>query len=448
MIKRICQFLGSLVVAALLTMAVLIGLGVSDQPPAIIASDHPKPKELGALRKAFERNAKILRAPGPAKLSVTRNELETLTSLWNGSGKKLYLVLDPRTDSLVLRAYLSFNLLGWQGAHGSSITLAASRDNWKPKIKIGALWVPSILWKQIIPRVLQPGPSPKDIQTQLNNVKEFRALKQSYEIALHQGPVLSDFVKGFAQNASFSAHKRTISAQQLKPYLGILRAYALENADRVVQAETLYQLVFASVLKRATPATVELESQAALAALSAALSPPRFSRLFTKEWPKIGWRIFRDDQGKKTFVAPTWRRTRVAGRQDLSHHLAVSVGLQLHFGESDTRYAGLMKEISDDDEGGSGFDPNDILANSAGQAFAIMAVKDQDSANTLARCLAEMPQTVIPALEDLVYPSGPVWRQTDAHRTQQSYDFDAIAIQLRELYIAKVLDCGKIIIAR
>jgi len=76
-------------------------------------------------------------------------------------------------------------------------------------------------------------------------------------------------------------------------------------------------------------------------------------------------------------------RITLSGRQDLSRHFWVSAALTLLSGNERSMAVGLAKELMDATPGGSGFSFPDLVADRAGNLFALAATRDERSARVL-----------------------------------------------------------------
>jgi hypothetical protein len=77
------------------------------------------------------------------------------------------------------------------------------------------------------------------------------------------------------------------------------------------------------------------------------------------------------------------RKSTLMGRQDLSMHFWVSAALTVLSDETRALTVGLVKEMKDSTEGGSGFSFVDMAANKAGIRFAVRATQDATSARSM-----------------------------------------------------------------
>ncbi|MFO0844412.1 MAG: hypothetical protein U0797_18780 [Gemmataceae bacterium] len=81
------------------------------------------------------------------------------------------------------------------------------------------------------------------------------------------------------------------------------------------------------------------------------------------------WRRVETDQERKNRLAVLGTPT-LHGRHDLAQHFAVSMALTAVLGERKAEAAGLLKELLDAQEGGSGFSFADLASDLAGIEFA------------------------------------------------------------------------------
>jgi hypothetical protein len=76
-------------------------------------------------------------------------------------------------------------------------------------------------------------------------------------------------------------------------------------------------------------------------------------------------------------------RITLRGRKDWARHFWVSAGLTVLTGEDRTMSIGLLKELMDSTPGGSGFSFADLVADRAGNLFALAATRDEESARAM-----------------------------------------------------------------
>lgn len=110
------------------------------------------------------------------------------------------------------------------------------------------------------------------------------------------------------------------------------------------------------------------------------------------------------------------RRLTLGGRQDYARHFLISAGLAVSAGTDMAETAGLLKELDDSSEGGSGFSFRDLAADRSGVRFAELAVAGPEQAEGLQRMLAEAFEEGIfmPDFNDLP-------ERLSEHDFQQSY---------------------------
>lgn len=97
------------------------------------------------------------------------------------------------------------------------------------------------------------------------------------------------------------------------------------------------------------------------------------------------------------------RRLTLGGRQDAARHFLISAGLAVSAGTGMAETAGLLKELDDSVEGGSGFSFRDLAANRSGVRFAELAVAGPEQAQGVQNMLAELAEEsiFIPDFNDL-----------------------------------------------
>jgi len=116
-----------------------------------------------------------------------------------------------------------------------------------------------------------------------------------------------------------------------------------------------------------------LPNQAAVLALGVILGDDQVVRLSRTDL----------DPDRRAERAAIRRRSTLHGRQDLSQHFWVSAALTLLLDETRALTVGLLKEMKDSTEGGSGFSFVDMAANKAGIRFAVRATQDAASARSM-----------------------------------------------------------------
>lgn len=116
-----------------------------------------------------------------------------------------------------------------------------------------------------------------------------------------------------------------------------------------------------------------LPNQAAILALGVILGDDQVVRLARTDL----------DPDRRAERAAIRRRSTLHGRQDLSMHFWVSAALTLLSDETRALTVGLLKEMKDSTEGGSGFSFVDMAANKAGIRFTVRATQDAASARSM-----------------------------------------------------------------
>lgn len=86
---------------------------------------------------------------------------------------------------------------------------------------------------------------------------------------------------------------------------------------------------------------------------------------------------------------PAYRQLLLTNRRDFARHFLISAGLAVSAGTGVAQSLGLLKEVDDAEEGGSGFSFTDIGADRTGIRFAELAVASPDQARALQTRLAE-----------------------------------------------------------
>lgn len=86
---------------------------------------------------------------------------------------------------------------------------------------------------------------------------------------------------------------------------------------------------------------------------------------------------------------PAYRQLLLTNRRDFARHFLISAGLAVSAGTGVAQSLGLLKEVDDAEDGGSGFSFTDIGADRTGIRFAELAVAGPDQALALQTRLAE-----------------------------------------------------------
>lgn len=450
MIKKICQFLGSAAAFCTLAAAIAIALGLSKGPYVAATPAFSGPEALNDVRRSARSNLSLIKKAAQPRLVIKRTTIETVTHIWNQRPRRLKLRAVQSLDAITFDAILSFRLLGEDWTHTSSITAAPGAGPLKPRLKLGALPIPTPIWTAAV-HYFQPfGIAAEDIDAQLMNITALMASNTAWHIRLRDGAQALNLLKSIAAQSAPNGPFDRPKEAAMAPYWDRLQSYNTGDKARVKSYDVsiIFADVFSLVEDRSAPRNIWQESLAGLLALSAALSPPQIVTLWAPKLKNQGWQVVLskgETPGKpaKTLIAPIWARSKLANRQDLSFHLAVSIALDMIAGADDMQYAGLLKEISDDAEGGSGFDPNDILANSLGQALTseITNAGETDAAK-IANCLAQRIHDVFPSAAELEYPDGPIWSQTPAGSLKNTLDFKPAADALVAIFQQRIRRCA------
>jgi hypothetical protein len=134
----------------------------------------------------------------------------------------------------------------------------------------------------------------------------------------------------------------------------------------------LMQAAFTLASERSAEHEPRLENRAALFALAILLGHPNLE-------PFVGEVLDPDLHSKARRMLDT---VAVRGRVDWVRHFLVSAALVLVSNEATSDRIGLLKEQLDS-QGGSGFSFGDMLANAAGNRFALAAVRDDSTARAV-----------------------------------------------------------------
>lgn len=449
MVKKICRFLGYSAALSFLGAILAAAMGLSVGPFGDEPDRSNEPEALNEVRQSMRLNLRTIRDRKQPRLIFQQGALTTLTDIWNQTPRRVKLRALPAHRALGLDTVIPFHIFGSSWTYTASVSVLPGPGPLTPRLKLGALPVPKVLWAAAVSYARPYGLTPDTLDAQLSNVTSLKARETDWIIHLRDGKQAFALLKTIAAQAAPGGPLDDQQDEAMAPYWERLQSYNEGEKALIRRYETgaIIADVFGLVQQRSTPQTLQRESLAALLSLSAALSPPQIVKLWAPMLKPKGWQLIlgKNDKGsgpKKTLRAPIWVRSRLAGRRDLSTHFAVSIALDLIAGADDMQYAGLLKEVSDDAKGGSGFDPNDILANALGQALthAIVTASAIDAAK-LVNCLANRIDTVLPTKADLDYPEGAIWGQTPAKSLNKSMDFKPAADALQSVFKARISQC-------
>ena len=173
--------------------------------------------------------------------------------------------------------------------------------------------------------------------------------------------------------------------------------HLVEGADDLPSGDgrfvELLHRAFAFARARSVDRDPLIENQSALLALAILLGHPRVETV-------VG-RVL--DDSLRELAGSRLAGVTLRGRGDWTKHFLVSAAMALIACEGSSNKIGLLKEILDAEDGGSGFSFGDLVANRAGILLAQAATYNLDSARALQDRLAvEFPiDAVFPEADDL-----------------------------------------------
>jgi hypothetical protein len=205
----------------------------------------------------------------------------------------------------------------------------------------------------------------------------------------------TDLLLGEADRIRLLAHSQRLTELLAGPAMGA----------RVPLVDVLAPMFAFALERQGDP--VE-ENRAALLVLSLYITETDPARLLGEDAPE-----------------PQRRELILAGRHDRAQHFLISAGLTVSAGTGVAQSLGLLKEVDDSQEGGSGFSFVDIGADRTGIRFAELAVAGPKQARTLQERVAMLPDEGLFMANFRDLPellSDEAFRQTYGGVGQPAYD--------------------------
>jgi hypothetical protein len=140
----------------------------------------------------------------------------------------------------------------------------------------------------------------------------------------------------------------------------------------------LVQWSFGLAFQRSINGDPVSENRAAILALAKVLGHRKFEIL-------VGLNEFGEQSSQRL---PSTSRATAYERRDWVQHFAVSAGLAALSNRTVSDAAGILKEEIDAGRGGSGFSFGDLLADRSGTEFALLAIRDPETARAIQQRIA------------------------------------------------------------
>jgi hypothetical protein len=260
------------------------------------------------------------------------------------------------------------------------------RADW---LSIGRLAVPGWLLRVVSPSLATTIRHDRDLRNMVSSVQSMRLNGSAVETVFQPGECSNTFVPALAQAITGKPNLARPTREHVRHL--VEGAGDLPSADGRF-AELLHR-AFAFARERSVDRDPLIENQSALLALAILLGHPRVETV-------VG-RVL--DDRLRELAGSRLEGVTLRGRGDWTKHFLVSAAMALMACEGSSHKIGLMKEILDAEDGGSGFSFGDLAANRAGILLARAATYNLDSARALQDQLAvEFPiDAVFPEAGDL-----------------------------------------------
>lgn len=272
---------------------------------------------------------------------------------------------------------------------GTASIVAGELSVRSDRLSIGRLAVPAWLLKLSSPAVATTIRHDRDLRNMVSSVKSMRLDGSVVETVFQPGECSNTFVPALAQAITGKPNLAAPTREHVRHLVEGATDFPSSD-DRFAE---LLRRAFAFARARSVDRDPLIENQSALLALAILLGHPRVETA-------VG-RVLDDnlrEQAGSRLEGVTLR-----GRRDWTKHFLVSAALTVIACEGSSHKIGLLKEILDANEGGSGFSFGDLAANRAGILLAQVATDNLDSARAVQDRLAvEFPiDAVFPEADDL-----------------------------------------------
>ncbi len=373
----------SLLVAVLLAVVILFfsAVAITDSKPRVIQPDKVSPTALLESKQQLKKIlAELSSNSSHKKLVVSHQQLAQLSTLLSQSLGPVTARYNYAGSTAI--AVISIRLPVWQGVRywNATVTFPDASSLLSGEARIGALTVSaetlwqissgllSILFDRDIAKVLD------DIIRQAHFDRQQIVSEFDLELSSEQlKQRLYKYFKGYrsviAEQADFSASRVYFrKLQKMSRYL---------PPGTTVSVAELMATLFTLAQDRSVTSDPQTENRNALFALALFIGDARLKSFLSR----ISG--FYPDQSS------VYLKTVLSARSDLSLHFIYSAMLQMLGAEGISLSVGELKEISDLDQGGSGFSFSDLAADRAGTRFARQATATAESASRLQSFMAQ-----------------------------------------------------------
>ena len=257
------------------------------------------------------------------------------------------------------------------------------------RLSIGRLAVSAWLLGLVSPSLATTIRHDRDLRNMVSSVQSMRLNGGLVETVFQPGECSNTFVPALAQAITGKPNLARPTREHVR--------HLVELADDLPSGDgrfaELLHCAFAFARKRSVDRDPLIENQSALLALAILLGHPRVETV-------VG-RVLDDSLRER--AGSRFEGVTLRGRGDWTKHFLVSAAMALIACEGSSNKIGLLKEILDAEDGGSGFSFGDLAANRAGILLARAATYNLDSARALQDRLAvEFPiDAVFPEADDL-----------------------------------------------
>jgi hypothetical protein len=279
--------------------------------------------------------------------------------------------------------FVNLRLLGSTRIDGGELTIYVDR------MAIGKLTVPSILLRLVSPSIATAIRHDRDLRSMVGSIDSLRLEGGSVETVFKPGECSNTFVPALAQAITGKPNvSRPVRAHVW---------HLVEGAEDLPLGDGRFTELLRRALAFARLRSIDgdplIENQSALLALAILLGDPRVE---TVVGPVLDDRL-------RELAGSRLNDVTLRGRRDWTKHFYVSATIALLACEGTSDKIGVLKEVLDAEEGGSGFSFGDLIANRAGILLARAATYNLDSARALqARLSVEFPiGAVFPEADDL-----------------------------------------------
>ena len=428
-ILRAASFLLSLLIFIIMSIILLISLAVDDEPrliadQQITAQDTLKMKELIANLHPRKLETQTIQ-----EIPLTERDINTLLTYAKSlcpEKNKFYtkVHLYPGNATLLTTIKLPNNPFGGYFNLSSTLSPAIASISIE-KLHVGNLNIPR--------RPIQIGI--KILHRYLSRMEDYRTISEISteinKIVLLQGAMFVNLKLGSsAVNRLCSRWRRSVFPKEISERALVYynKIGEIENRISSDQASIVRILkpLFTFAYHKAELTDDEVaENRSLILALAMYSRSSRIDELLGLS----------EMEGYKR---PTKLKMRLFHRLDLAQHFLYSAALSVFTGSKAANLIGLLKEVDDSNEGGTGFSFTDLLTNRAGVRFAEIAVDSPVQAKKLQRFMMEVvsDEDIVPVTNEL--PQDIL----DLELNKNYNEIDSKAFQLIEREIeARISSC-------